>query len=64
MSRLINGNYPDTSKLIPEEFEIKLISNLNSFYNSIDRASLLTNEADKNTIRSDVLGFLSIFNTT
>ena len=51
MSRLINGNYPDTSKLIPEEFEIKLIANLNNFYNSIDRASLLTNEADKNTIR-------------
>ena len=51
MSRLINGNYPDTSKLIPEEFEIKLLSNLNDFYNSIDRASLLTNESDKNTIK-------------
>ena len=50
MSRLINGNYPDTSKLIPEEFEIELLVNLDNFYNSIDRASLLTNEADKNTI--------------
>ena len=51
MSRLINGNYPDTSKLIPEEFEMKMLVNLNDFYNSIDRASLLTNEADKNTIK-------------
>lgn len=51
MSRLINGNYPDTSKLIPEEFEIKLLTNLNNFYDSIDRASLLTNESDKNTIK-------------
>lgn len=50
MSRLINGNYPDTSKLIPEEFDIELLVNLDNFYNSIDRASLLTNEADKNTI--------------
>lgn len=51
MSRLINGNYPDTSKLIPDEFKIKMLVNLNNFYNSIDRASLLTNEADKNTIK-------------
>ncbi len=51
MSRLINGNYPDTSKLIPDEFEIQLSTRLNDFYNSIDRASLLTNEADKNTIK-------------
>ena len=51
MSRLINGNYPDTSKLIPEEFEIKLLVKLNEFYNAIDRASLLTNESDYNSIR-------------
>ncbi len=51
MSRLINGNYPDTSKLIPDSFVIKMLVNLNSLYNSIDRASLLTNEADKNTIK-------------
>lgn len=51
MSRLINGTYPDTSKLIPETFEMQLKTNLNDFYNAIDRASLLTNEADKNTIK-------------
>ena len=51
MSRLINGTYPDTSKLIPTEFELNIKVNLNDFYNSLDRASLLTNEDDKNTIK-------------
>ena len=51
MSRLINGTYPDTSKLIPENFELSMKVNLDEFYECIDRASLLTNEADKNTIR-------------
>ncbi len=56
MSRLINGTYPDTSKLIPTEFSLSLKTNLNDFYDSIDRASLLTNESDKNTIRLESKG--------
>ncbi len=56
MSRLINGNYPDTSKLIPTDFDIKLTTNINELYKAIDRASLLTNEADKNTIRFNCVG--------
>ena len=51
MTRLINGNYPDTNKLIPEKFEIKLKVNLSNFYNAIDRASLLTNTEEKNIIK-------------
>lgn len=51
LTRLINGTYPDTSKLIPTSFSLSVVSNYDSFYNSIDRASLLTNEADKNTIK-------------
>lgn len=51
MSRLINGTYPDTSKLIPKDFELKIKTNLNDFYSALDRASLLTNEDDKNTIK-------------
>lgn len=50
-SSLISGTYPDTSKLIPNEFKIKIKANLNDIYNAIDRASLLTNETEKNTIR-------------
>jgi DNA polymerase-3 subunit beta len=51
LSRLINGTYPDTSKLIPTDFMLRVKIKLDSFYDAIDRASLLTNEADKNTIK-------------
>ena len=51
MTRLINGNYPDTNKLIPESFDLKIVVDLNSFYNAIDRASLLTNNEEKNIIK-------------
>lgn len=51
MTRLINGNYPDTNKLIPNEFELKIKVNLNNLFNAIDRASLLTNVEEKNTIK-------------
>ena len=51
LSRLINGSYPDTSKLIPTVFNMRMTCNFIDFYNSIDRASLLTNESDKNTIK-------------
>lgn len=51
MSRLINGTYPDTNKLIPSEFETTIRVSLSDLYNSLDRASLLTNESEKNTIK-------------
>ena len=51
MTRLINGTYPDTSKLIPEDFTLTVKVNLEKFYNAIDRASLLTNEEEKNIIK-------------
>jgi len=54
MTRLINGNYPDTNKLIPTEFNLKIPINLINLYNSIDRASLLTSEYDKNTIKLEL----------
>jgi len=58
MSRLINGNYPDTDKLIPKDFNLKVKVNLSSFFNSIDRASLLTNEEEKNIIKFETKGNL------
>ena len=50
LSRLINGNYPATDKLIPEDFSLTVKVKLSDFYNAIDRASLLTNEEEKNII--------------
>lgn len=51
MTRLINGNYPDTNKLIPDNFDLKIKVNLENFFNAIDRASLLTNAEEKNIIK-------------
>ena len=56
MSRLINGNYPDTDKLIPKTFEIITKINLNKLYSAVDRASLLTNEEEKNIINLETKG--------
>ena len=50
-NRIINGNYPDTNKLIPETSDLKIKLDLNNFYNAIDRASLLTNTEEKNIIK-------------
>lgn len=54
MTTLINGSYPDTSKLIPEEFLLEVNVNVNEFYNALDRASLLTNLDEKNTVNLDI----------
>ena len=53
-SRLLNGTYPDTSKLIPTEFELTLTINLDDFYNTIDRVSLLTSDKEKNLVKMEV----------
>ncbi len=50
-SNLLNGTYPDTSNLIPSEFSIIINTKLNEFYDSVDRASLLTQNKDKNTVK-------------
>lgn len=50
-SNLLNGTYPDTSNLIPNDFSIIINSNLTEFYDAVDRASLLTQNKDKNTIK-------------
>lgn len=56
MSRLINGTYPDTNNSIPKEFSLKIKTNLQNLYNAIDRASLLTNEEEKNIINLNTKG--------
>ena len=51
LTRVISGTYPDTSKLIPDQYELTMTVDSNDFFAAIDRASLLTNESDKNTIK-------------
>ena len=55
-SSLLSGNYPNTSNLIPTEFEIIINTSLNDFYSSIDRAALLTQSKDKNIVRMETNG--------
>ena len=43
-TRLIDGTYPDTSRLIPDHFGYEMTIDSTSLLNSIDRASLLSNE--------------------
>ncbi len=50
-SRLLEGNYPDTSRLIPNEYKTTIIVNGKSLLQAIDRASLLAREERNNVVR-------------
>ncbi len=45
-TRVINGAYPDTSKLIPTTFENKFLTLSQAFISAIDRAALLSTDKD------------------
>ncbi len=55
-SRLINGTYPNTGNLIPNESNLIITANLNEFYSVIDRASILTSDKDKNIVTLETDG--------
>ncbi|RHW36101.1 DNA polymerase III subunit beta [Lysinibacillus yapensis] len=50
-SRLLEGNYPETSRLIPEEFKTNITINGKALLQAIDRASLLAREDRNNVVR-------------
>ncbi|MCP1143163.1 DNA polymerase III subunit beta [Lysinibacillus endophyticus] len=54
-SRLLEGNYPETSRLIPEEFKTTITINGKSLLQAIDRASLLAREDRNNVVRFETL---------
>lgn len=49
-SRLINGTYPNTSNLLPDDSFLIVSANLNDLYNVIDRVSILTSDKEKNIV--------------
>ena len=53
---LLNGKYPNTDNSIAKEFQYILKTNLKDFYNTLDRASLLTQSKDKNIIDMEIKG--------
>ena len=59
-SRLISGNYPNTSKLIPEDSILKITANLSQLYNVIEQASILTSDKEKNIVSLSTSGNLLI----
>jgi DNA polymerase-3 subunit beta len=48
---LLEGNYPDTSRLIPTESKTDVIVNTKEFLQAIDRASLLAREGRNNVVK-------------
>ncbi len=54
-SRLLEGNYPETTRLIPEEFKTDITINGKSLLQAIDRASLLAREDRNNVVRFETL---------
>ena len=52
-TRLIDGTFPDTNRLIPDAFDYELDLDAHYLLNAIDRVSLLTNEQN-NIIKLDM----------
>ena len=50
-SRLLEGNYPDTSRLIPSESKTDIVLHTKEFLRAIDRASLLAREGKNNVVK-------------
>ena len=50
-SRLLEGNYPDTARLIPNESKTDVVVNTKEFLHAIDRASLLAREGRNNVVK-------------
>lgn len=55
-SRLINGTYPNTSNLLPDSDLVVVNTNLNDFYDVIDRVSILTSDKEKNIVTLETNG--------
>ena len=54
-SRLLDGNYPDTSRLIPNESKTNIKVQTKEFLQAIDRASLLAREGRNNVVKLSTL---------
>ncbi len=50
-SRLLDGTYPDTSRIIPNTFMTRLTLDTKGFLQAIERASLIAGNANKNVVK-------------
>ncbi|WP_462410035.1 DNA polymerase III subunit beta [Neobacillus sp. Marseille-QA0830] len=65
-SRLLEGNYPDTSRLIPTDSKTDITVNTKEFLQAIDRASLLAREGRNNVVKLSTIdsGIIEISSNT
>ncbi|WP_424475640.1 DNA polymerase III subunit beta [Oceanobacillus kimchii] len=56
LSRLLDGNYPETSRLIPEQSKTKIQVKTKELLGTIDRASLLAKEERNNVVKFNAPG--------
>ena len=54
-SRLLEGNYPDTSRLIPTDYKTTVTMEGKALLQAIDRASLLAREDRNNVVRFETI---------
>ncbi|MEK3885374.1 DNA polymerase III subunit beta [Paenibacillus sp. PL2-23] len=50
-TRILDGTYPDTSKIIPQQFETELVLDTKLVMDAIDRAYLMSREEKTNIVR-------------
>ncbi|MCP3775167.1 DNA polymerase III subunit beta [Paenibacillus sp. MZ04-78.2] len=50
-TRILDGTYPDTSKLIPQVYQTELVVNTDNLADAIDRAYLLSREEKTNIVK-------------
>lgn len=50
-TRILDGTYPDTSKLIPQSFQTELVVGTKELADAIDRAYLLSREDKTNIVK-------------
>lgn len=53
-SRLLDGNYPDTTRIIPQSSKADMVLETKQLLNAIDRASLLTRDGKNNVVKLEV----------
>ncbi|WP_106495686.1 DNA polymerase III subunit beta [Lentibacillus sp. Marseille-P4043] len=56
LSRLLDGNYPETSRLIPEQSKTVLFIKTKDLMHTIDRASLLAKDERNNVVKLSTKG--------
>ncbi|MCM3454790.1 DNA polymerase III subunit beta [Heyndrickxia oleronia] len=53
-SRLLEGNYPDTARLIPTSYKSEIIVNAKELQQALERVLVLVSNGDKNVVKMDI----------